>query len=446
VTALAFLVAFLGACLLAIARHPIFGLMAYVGVYYLNPPLRWWGQGFLLNFRWSYIAAVVTLAAILIHRTGRTSDAVKKDPIIYWYFAFLGWLALQLFWVIDTDQQKIMLEYYAKFAVAVFLIYRAVDSQANFRLFLWAHIVGCFYFGWLAYTQYSGGRFEGFGGAGVKDANEAALTIGTAALAMGSLLLWEKMGRKVALVGMAPFLVNAIVATVSRSGFLAISFGGLIFNLLSPPKYRKWVVSMSALALVLMLMLTTESYWQRIETIAYKGQQVEGVDTGGDRLEMMQAQLRMFRDHPLGCGHQCTTLLSPSYVSSEYLDERLGVRASHNTFLSMLVEQGVPGALMYIALLGWATRQILFIAKRSRTSGGFIATMLPAIAGSIAAIFLADMFVPYVRYEVRFWFVGLLLALSRLQVTEEATQSEVASAPASRDNVLVPGTAQLSDR
>ena len=181
-----------------------------------------------------------------------------------------------MFWAIDPDQQRTLLEYYLKFAVAVFMIYRAVDSEAHFRLFLWAHVLGCFYFGWIVYSQYEGGRFEEFGGAGVKDANEAALTIGTGALVLGSLLLWEKLRQKLLLVGMAPFLINAIVATISRSGFLALAFGGGLFNLLTPPRFRKWVVPMSALALVLLLMLTTESYWSRIETIAYKGEEVEG--------------------------------------------------------------------------------------------------------------------------------------------------------------------------
>jgi O-antigen ligase len=167
------------------------------------------------------------------------------------------------------------------------------------------------------------------------------------------------------------------------------------------------------LAVVLLLMLTTESYWSRIQTIAMGGQVVEGVDTGVDRIAQWQGQLRMFRDHPLGCGHHCTTLLSPSYFDSWVLDERAGVRSSHNTFLSMLVDHGIPGGLAYASLLGW----VLLAARRLRrtlgTQGTTAALYVPAVAGSLLAMFVGDMFVPFVRYEVRYWFIALLLVLLR---------------------------------
>ena len=306
-----------------------------------------------------------------------------------------------------------------------FLILRSLDSEANFRLFLWAHIAGCFYFGWLAYTSYDGGRFEEFGGAGVKDANEAALTIGTGALVLGALLLWVKWREKAVLVGMAPFIVNAIVATVSRSGFLALVMGGLTFNWLTSPKYRKWVVPMSILAGVLMLMLTTQDYWNRIETITYAGQEVEGKETGTGRLEIIAGQFQMFRDHPLGCGHACTAILSPQYLGAQHLTDASGVRASHNTFMSMLVEHGVPGGAIYLIMLILIVRRVRMVSSRTRHSAGFVAAMLPGVAGSLAAMIVADMFVPYMRFEVRIWFICLLWVLWRLRIEDDVVSLSV---------------------
>jgi O-antigen ligase len=426
VTATVFLVCFFAACVLALVRHPIFGMLAYVAVFYVNPPVRWWGQGFLLNFRWSVIAAAVTFLGILIHKTGRQDTSFARQPISLVYFAFIAWLAIQLSWAIDPDKQWEILEYYLKFGLAAFLILRCLDTEARFRYFLWAHVLGCFYFGWLAFTSHDGGRFEEFGGAGVKDANEAALTIGTGALVLGSLILWEKFSRKALLVGMAPFLVNAIIATVSRSGFLSLALGGLAFNILSPPRYRKWVVPLSVLAGILMLALTTEDYWNRIETIAYRGQEVEGKDTGSGRLEIIAAQFRMFEAHPLGCGHACTAILSPQYLGPEHLQTEAGVRASHNTFMSMLVEHGLPGAAIYLLAAWFIFRQALKVFAESRRSAGFVSVMLPAVGGSLAAMFIADQFVPYMRFEVRIWFVCLLFTLWRFQqtaVTEAETHS-----------------------
>jgi len=49
-------------------------------------------------------------------------------------------------------------------------------------------------------------------------------------------------------------------------------------------------------------------------------------------------------------------------LSPSYLDERsclemrvasVATRSSHNTFMTLLVEQGIVGALVYVAYLGW---------------------------------------------------------------------------------------------
>ena len=55
-TGMLFMVAFMAALTLALVRHPIYGLYAYVADFYLHPPSRWWGQ-FLPDMRWSMLAA-----------------------------------------------------------------------------------------------------------------------------------------------------------------------------------------------------------------------------------------------------------------------------------------------------------------------------------------------------------------------------------------------------
>src|SRR5215470_16251229 len=67
-----FLILFIAGCVLAFIRHPIYGLMTYVGEYFIHPPSRWWGQGLLLDVRWSVLAAGMTLLAVLIRRSGRS--------------------------------------------------------------------------------------------------------------------------------------------------------------------------------------------------------------------------------------------------------------------------------------------------------------------------------------------------------------------------------------
>ncbi len=58
-TAAAFLFAFSSGCLLALFRHPIYGLITYVLLIYLHPPSTWW-SGLIPSLRWSLLAASIT--------------------------------------------------------------------------------------------------------------------------------------------------------------------------------------------------------------------------------------------------------------------------------------------------------------------------------------------------------------------------------------------------
>lgn len=62
-TAIAFLGAYVLGLLSSFVVHPRWGLITYIAVFYLHPPLRWWGAG-LPDMRWSLLAAVVTLISL----------------------------------------------------------------------------------------------------------------------------------------------------------------------------------------------------------------------------------------------------------------------------------------------------------------------------------------------------------------------------------------------
>lgn len=411
-TGLAFVIAFLAGCLLAFVRHPIFGLATYVGIFYLHPPSRWWGQGWMFEVRWSLIAALLTLLAIFLR--DRRSDQKQLPPgLIVGMLIFIAWMILQLSWALDTGLQLNLLELYLKYVLLVWLIFRCIDSVGTFKTMLWSHVLGCFYFGWIVYTSYGGGRFEGFGGPGVGDANSGAMQIVTGIFAGSVLFLAGRWRDRIALFLLMPFIVNALVASISRSAALAAAFGGAVFNLLTPRRFRWAVRFLSVLALLLFVILTNEVFWERMETLKHRGEYVQGQDTGWTRMAIIQAQWRMFEAHPLGCGHRCTAILSPSYMSDELLTGPEGARArsSHNSFMTMLVEHGIPGAGFYFLMIWWILRTVLRLYARLREDQGFLGQALPGVAAVLGAIVVGDLFVDYVKLEVRFWFIAMLLVM-----------------------------------
>jgi O-antigen ligase len=407
---------------LAFSRHPIYGLMTYIAEFYLDPSSRWWGPE-LPDLRWSMLAAGVTLLALLVAKKDNQAIPLFRHKVMLGLILFLVWIGLQTLWALDVALHLELITLAAKYTLLVGLIYKCVDSEKHLRFFLWTHVIGCSYLGYLAFTSYIGGRMEGFGGGGIDEANTGALQIVTGIFVASSLFLTSSVKGRAALFGGMPFMLNALVTTISRSGFLAMASGGVIYNLFAPRRLRWGVRLLSVLAVVLFTILTNPMYWTRMSSIAHAGEDVEGVDTGAGRLVLIGAQWRMFKEHPLGCGHRCTAVLSP-----QFLDDRMltGVgadraRSSHNTVTTLLVEQGVPGVVLYVMLLIWTWNGLRTLGRQYAGETGFLPTLVPAVASILGAIIVGDMFVDYLKFEARLWFMAVLMVLINFAASEAKT-------------------------
>jgi len=450
-SALLFFFGFMACVVMAFKKHPVYGLMAYVAVFYMNPLETWWGRQ-LPDLRWSLFSAFITLIAIMVRsrrKNAPPSVPLSSGGIFYGIFFFFIWLIVQSAWAVAPDLQRDLVSMYFKFTLLVVLFYKCVDSEENLRKLMWAHVVGCAYLGWVAYSEYQGGRFEGFGGGGIGEANAGALQVDTGLLIASAMFLSGKLKDRLILLVLIPFMANALITTISRSGFLALAAGGIVFNLFTPPKFRLRVRVLTILAGALFLMVANPTYWMRIASIGYVGEEVQGTDTGSGRIEILKAQVRMFFDHPLGCGHRCTAVLSPNYLEAKYLtsSDPNGPkgRASHNTVATLTVEQGVPGAIFYALYLMAVFRGVLLLARRFKKQESGLAAFFPALAAIMAAITVGDMFVDHLKGEVRIWFLSILGAMLYLSSPQRMALDAKAAAetpPGPRGRQLpAPGTA-----
>jgi hypothetical protein len=315
----------------------------------------------------------------------------------------------------------------------MWLLYASLDSEQAVLLFLRTYVACGFTFGWIAFSTYTGGRFEGFGSAGLAEANAGALVIVTSTLVAAALFLRGSVRERVILLFVFPILLNGLVTTVSRSGFLALTAGGLVFMFFVPAQYRKLAKWMAIPAVVLFLSVAGTTYWGRMQTLKHAGEQVEGMDTGGGRLEIIEAQLRMFRDHPLGCGAMCTATLSPQYMGSSLLTGRgteVRRRSSHNSYMSFLVEHGVIGTLLHLILMFWIIGALLRLRRAVSTTTGIMPAVLPALAGVFTAISIGDLFVSYLKFEPRIWFLVVTIVL--LEFVEKTAPAAAAPAAIAR--------------
>jgi len=157
----------------------------------------------------------------------------------------------------------------------------------------------------------------------------------------------------------------------------------------------------------------------------------EQVDNSAEtRVVLAHAQWQMFLDHPFGVGHRGTAVLSTHYLDEKWLtkdpNDPTGVaaRSSHNTFLSALVEQGIPGAVIFLWMALWVAKSI-FTLKRFRDVAADQRSPIiiygPAVAGAAVLVLVAGNFTDYLKTEVQIWMWSLLAAIIAIHVPKAAT-------------------------
>jgi O-antigen ligase len=428
ITALAFLALYFSGLVMAVFRHPRYGLYAYLFAFYMHPPDRWWSSD-VPDLRWALIAGIVTLVMLVRHDSEQQRQSwlqTGAGKLLLWY---LAWMVLQTLWSITGDLHIEGLELFAKYVVLFYLIYRLVDSETEFRNFFIIHMLGCFYLGWLAFGKTISGRLEGMGGPGIGDANTFGTHVSTAAFFAAALLL--RGGRYIRLMVIAtiPFILNAMILTQSRGAFLGLVAGGIAILALKPPQLRKSVFfGLGSLAVVLFLMLSPPEFIERLQSIVSTASKEERDSSANTRLALAEAQLKIAKKHPFGAGHRGTRVLSMNYLDEEFLTaNRHGeglARSSHNTYLAVLVDQGLPGLLLYGLLILWIVRSLWMIRSLDDKGLPFeLACYRMALGGALALVLAAGIFSNYFKAEVMIWCIALLASLRELslRVTVEAT-------------------------
>jgi hypothetical protein len=438
-TALAFLVGFFTLLGLALARHPIYGLYAYLASFYIHPPSRWWAQN-LPDLRWAFLAAGVTVLAILIHR----SKLNAQRPA--WYaslpgalsIGFVIWLWIQSLWALDVGVHRDASTQFTKYLVAFYFVYRLAETPERLRDILLVHVAGCTYLSVLAFysNNYTDERLNGVGGPGIDDANTLGMFLGTGLVVAAMLALVERGWRRIAVIVAAPVILNGIVLAASRGAFLGVLAGGLVLFLVKPPQYRRLFWVFVAVGVIGAVSLMDQRFIDRMLSISDAVERTEEMDSSAEsRWAMLEAQVRMFADHPLGTGHKGSAILSAHYLDPKWVtwvtretggpDAAPG-RSSHNTLLTALVEQSIPGAVVYLSFVLWGMRSVLSLRRGQRAGTSAHLGYGGAAAAALAVVLAAGLFTDYLMAEVQVWMLALLVAQLKMRpVGTAATATRV---------------------
>lgn len=428
-TALVFLTVFVILLGLTFVRHPIYGVYLYFIVFYVHPPSSWWGR-YLPDLRWSLVSAVALLLALVFFRARAVSGPGRLPrqnlaPAIG-LLLFVGYLWIQNLWALDFPTHLDATIQFTKYAVIFCVLLTLLRSEADVTNLLLLHVSGCLYLGLLALAAPSSafidGRLNGVGGPGINDANTLAMFLGTGAITGAALMLTLRGWRQYFCMVAMPFILNGMVLAGSRGAFIGVVAAGIVLFWAKPKGTGKLFLLFAGLAVVLASIVFDARFIGRIFSIGAAIEQSEEIDGSAEsRLKLIDAQLRMAANYPHGAGHKGTAVLAPNYLDERWFarsygnDSALSTRSSHNTFMTLLVEQGLFGAGLYIFFLAWWAKGILRLVSRpyrqlSRTLGG----LLGASYGALTVVVVSGLFTDYLLAEVQIWMLAIIMSLQRI--------------------------------
>ncbi|MCU7923843.1 MAG: O-antigen ligase family protein, partial [Candidatus Thiodiazotropha sp. (ex Dulcina madagascariensis)] len=151
------------------------------------------------------------------------------------------------------------------------------------------------------------------------------------------------------------------------------------------------------------------------------------------RVAIWMYGLEMAKDHPLGVGPEGFRELSRFYMPEENLTvhpgAEYGVRAAHNSYLQVLVEQGVLGLIVYMIICFYTLFLLIDSAKqikKSGISGSFLDLLIVVLNISFVVSLMGGMFGSQVYYEFFWWQVVISLVAHSMtkQIISEKVEKQ----------------------
>lgn len=423
---------------MAFTHHPVFGLYFYMATTYVHPPSRWWAD-MLPDLRWALLSAVITIIAVLYHR-GRL-----RDDRQYWFsnvpavvlLLYATLMTLQTPFALAPQMHEAGVVLFWKYIVAFWFVYRIADTLRNVRNILFLHAIGCSMLGALArFSKREGGRVEGVGGPGIDDANTLAMFLATGAVVCVALLLSQKGWRRLLALCLLPPILEGFVTCNSRGALLGLAGGALVIAVAKAQAHNKTFWALSLVVAMIVSVAVDQMFLDRMVTMGdFARQDAEAELSARSRTAIIEAQVEMAKDYPMGVGHRGTVPLSPRYLDKRWLDkggaDPDAGRASHNTFMTTLVEQGVAGALLFVTLVLWVLRSVLRLRRLGRSPGvdPELVSLGAGACGGVVTVLVAGVATDYLLSEIQFWLLACVVGVFEIARQAQAPAGVLGTAP-----------------
>jgi putative inorganic carbon (hco3(-)) transporter len=440
------LVIFAGSCL-ALIRGPFWGLLPYVYIYFVppNPTINWWAD--LLPFdRWSLLSTVVLVVSMMIH-WNKASDRGMGSA--RWTIVFFV-LSLFITFTLAVNPEHAGKLQYALFTycLIVFIMIKTLVDEQQVRALLTAMIVLTGNLGVNAWTfgKRVNDRLEGIGTMDAFGANEFGLLLASVMPFIAVLLINGRKIERILCLLATPFILNAFILCNSRGAAVALVIATVLSAVVFADKrIRRGLIGLTLAAIPVLLYLMDDAYLERISTllggneasVSVYGEPEEDLnDLSSGRIAIWNYGMEMAKDHPLGAGPDGFRDLAHVYMPPEILVEKGGVgyarRAAHNTYLQVVVEQGVAGLavffIMCVSLVLTLRRSFKAVQKLDQLNP-FWRNLVFAMGVSFLTSLAGGLVTNRIYYEFFWWQIALVVVIASLAQREAARVTQKAEAP-----------------
>jgi len=379
----------------------LFAFLAFLDYYYPNVATL-----FVLGLAMSWLAAVTAGGQ-------RGREFVATHPGATWLIALLpAWAAMSLLWAEASPPATSAVVKYAVNGALFLIVFTAVKTRRHVVLVLGAFVLSAAFSA--AYglvvpaesTSYD--ELERVGGA-IGDPNALARLL-VAGLVLASLLAATGLitsANRLLAASAAVVCAAGLVLTLSRGGLVALAFA-LVAALVFAGRWRAQVG-----VLVVAVGLIAGGYYVAIATPEAQ-ERLTTSNGGSGRTDLWRVGWAVVEDRPvLGAGAGNFGVVSRGYLGEAGLLRRSDLIVStsnvlHNTYLGTLVELGVVGACLLLAILGFSLGCLVRAARTSMRAGDAGMELLArGLFVALVAMLAADFFISE-PYNKHLW---LLLAL-----------------------------------
>lgn len=400
-------------------KRPILAMGIYLGANIVRPEMLFWGGGTGSYVFKLYFGLVIVTACFggYLRNIGRINNRT---------FWLLVWLFIAVLVSTILSQYPVYRGYY--YVVEIFkvlilcaLLYMLIDEFSEIMM-LQNILLGCFSFlgVWGIQQQLLGNeRLEGLGGHSWPDSNGiAAVYVLFFPVALAKLFSSETRREFWTAVGIVVIMIALVVCTKSRGGLI-----GLVLSVVSYGIYScniQKIAVASLLMIVVAMPFVTDAYLERIENMTSE----ESLDQSAKgRLILWELGLMVFADNPIvGSGFLTYPVAKMQYrsrmtdldpVSYAATFRTTFKKVTHNTYIQMLSDCGLFGALPFFILVvggifsGIRTRRLQILYPEKRAQILWLCGLSAGLTGYAACIFFIDAILqPFIFFQLVF--IGIL--------------------------------------